>query len=52
MYGLHHFCTPMNPTDSHTRSPRYWLMKSEPQECSFDDALAASIVSIYEASIT
>jgi len=31
----------MNPTDSHTRSPRYWLMKSEPQECSIDDALAA-----------
>ena len=32
----------MNPTDSHTRSPRYWLMKSEPQECSIDDTLAAS----------
>ena len=31
----------MNPTDSHTRSPRHWLMKSEPQECSIDDALAA-----------
>lgn len=24
-----------------TRAPRYWLMKSEPQECSIDDALAA-----------
>lgn len=23
------------------RSPRYWLMKSEPEECSIDDALAA-----------
>ena len=31
----------MNPTDIHTRSPRYWLMKSEPQECSIDDTLAA-----------
>ena len=26
------------PTD---RPPRYWLMKSEPDECSIDDALAA-----------
>lgn len=24
-----------------TRAPRYWLMKSEPEECSIDDALAA-----------
>ena len=24
-----------------TRSPHYWLMKSEPDECSIDDALAA-----------
>ena len=24
-----------------TRSPHYWLMKSEPEECSIDDALAA-----------
>ena len=24
-----------------SRSPHYWLMKSEPQECSIDDALAA-----------
>ncbi|WP_298211861.1 EVE domain-containing protein [Acidovorax sp.] len=24
-----------------TSSPRYWLMKSEPNECSIDDALAA-----------
>ena len=23
------------------RAPRYWLMKSEPEECSIDDALAA-----------
>jgi len=28
------------PTASH-RAPRYWLMKSEPDECSIDDALAA-----------
>jgi predicted RNA-binding protein with PUA-like domain len=24
-----------------TRSPHYWLMKSEPEECSIDDALVA-----------
>ena len=24
-----------------SRAPRYWLMKSEPDECSIDDALAA-----------
>lgn len=24
-----------------SRAPHYWLMKSEPQECSIDDALAA-----------
>ena len=29
------------PTASPARAPRYWLMKSEPDECSIDDALAA-----------
>ncbi|WCM90695.1 EVE domain-containing protein [Acidovorax sp. NCPPB 3576] len=28
-------------TTTPPREPRYWLMKSEPQECSIDDALAA-----------
>ena len=28
-------------TASPQRPPRYWLMKSEPEECSIDDALAA-----------
>lgn len=28
------------PTPTHP-APRYWLMKSEPDECSMDDALAA-----------
>ena len=29
------------PTTPCARAPRYWLMKSEPDECSIDDALAA-----------
>ncbi len=29
------------PTAPSARAPRYWLMKSEPDECSIDDALAA-----------
>lgn len=29
------------PTAAPARAPRYWLMKSEPEECSIDDALAA-----------
>ena len=29
------------PECAHDPRPRYWLMKSEPQECSIDDALAA-----------
>jgi len=29
----------MTATPQHP--PRYWLMKSEPEECSIDDALAA-----------
>ena len=29
------------PTEPSTRAPHYWLMKSEPEECSIDDALAA-----------
>jgi predicted RNA-binding protein with PUA-like domain len=29
------------PPPQNIRSPRYWLMKSEPDECSIEDALAA-----------
>lgn len=29
-------------TTETTKPPRYWLMKSEPDECSIDDALAAA----------
>ncbi|WP_394791601.1 EVE domain-containing protein [Rhodoferax sp.] len=29
-----------------TRPPHYWLMKSEPEECSIDDALAAPDASV------
>ena len=31
----------MKPTNTENPLPRYWLMKSEPAECSVDDALAA-----------
>ena len=31
----------MTATLTLQRPPRYWLMKSEPEECSIDDALAA-----------
>jgi predicted RNA-binding protein with PUA-like domain len=31
----------MTPPNAPARAPRYWLMKSEPDECSIDDALAA-----------
>ena len=31
----------ITPSSPPVRAPRYWLMKSEPAECSIDDALAA-----------
>ena len=34
-------CAAAPPLTTANRAPRYWLMKSEPAECSIDDALAA-----------
>ena len=34
-------CAAAPPLTTADRAPRYWLMKSEPAECSIDDALAA-----------
>jgi predicted RNA-binding protein with PUA-like domain len=39
--GLHRSRHPSRRAQPHDRRKRYWLMKSEPQECSIDDALAA-----------
>ena len=33
--------SPVQTPAANPRGPRYWLMKSEPDECSIDDALAA-----------
>ncbi|CAN7398770.1 EVE domain-containing protein [Acidovorax sp. Leaf78] len=34
------------PTAPLGRTPHYWLMKSEPEECSIDDALAAPAATV------
>ena len=37
----------ITPSSLPVRTPRYWLMKSEPAECSIDDALAAKDATVH-----